>query len=350
MSTRATNPLWTAALLAALAAVPVSGEPTKVIRGFADFNFSASDESGKHAQFGLGQYDTYVTGTLDDRLSYLSEVTFDYAGSAWTLAVERLWVRYYFGEYLSVSAGKFHTAIGYWNRAYHHGSLLFDSIDKPSTRRLFPIHTTGLLFSGRELTRARLYYDLMLGNGIASTPKEDSDDRKSFNLHLYTKLVEGADIGLSLYWDEAPAGPYGAAKTAAIAHGSNEIGVQRAALFEDVEVFILAPSLALARGRFAAEAEAVLAHSKGQDSGVAEWSKAAYALVSYDMDPWVPFAKFDYLKTEATDPLYKAADARSYAAGLRFDVSELATLKVQYTYRDAAAGVNALDAQLAVGF
>jgi hypothetical protein len=141
-------------------AAPVLAEPTKVVRGFVDFNFDVSDADGSHSQFGLGEYDSYITGTLDERISYLSEVTFKYSGG-WTLAIERVWARYYVREYFSISVGKFHTALGHWNRAYHHGALLFSSIDKPVTRTIFPIHTTGLLLSGREITAARIYYDLM---------------------------------------------------------------------------------------------------------------------------------------------------------------------------------------------
>lgn len=339
---------WIAAVALTVAGGALA-QPTKTIRGFADFNFGTSDADGQHSQFGLGEYDTYITGTLDERLSYLSEVTFEYEKSGWGLAVERLWVRYYFGEALSASVGKFHTAMGHWNRAYHHGSLLFDSVDKPLTRRLFPIHTTGLLLSGRELTGLRLYYDLMVGNGVASTPKTDDDDRKSINLHLYSKLVEGADIGVSIFVDQVPGGTYGAGKIASGTHGPSEIGAQRAVLGEDIDLVILAPFFALRQRRLSLEVEAALANSEGRDSGSSEWATAAYFLASYDLDPFVPFAKFDYLKTEASDPLYNLADTKAYAVGLRYDLAALAALKAQYTYRDAGGGANVLALQLAVG-
>jgi hypothetical protein len=51
---------------------------TKTIRGFADFNFSLTDADDGSSQFRLGQYDTYITGSLTDKITYLSEVVFEY--------------------------------------------------------------------------------------------------------------------------------------------------------------------------------------------------------------------------------------------------------------------------------
>ena len=150
----------------------------KSVHGFADVNFEVPDDGD--TQFKLGEYDTFVTGTLDDKMTYLSEITVEHEGAdGWELALERFWVRYEFNPMLTVSAGKFHSAMGQWNRTYHHGSLLFTSIDKPVTRSMFPIHTTGLLVSGRQEMGARLSYDLMIGNGTGGTPKSPTTTMES---------------------------------------------------------------------------------------------------------------------------------------------------------------------------
>ena len=49
--------------------------------------------------------------------------------------IERLWVGYTFDDLLIARAGRFHTALGYWNTEYHHGKHLFLSVDRPFSWR-----------------------------------------------------------------------------------------------------------------------------------------------------------------------------------------------------------------------
>ena len=290
-----------------------------------------------HPFFRLGEYDTYVTGTLDERTSYLSEVTFKYAGTNTSvLGLERFWVRYEINPQVNISFGKFHSAVGSWNRRYHHGSLLFASIDKPATRSLFPIHTTGLLVSGLEITSARLSYDLMIGNGIGGTPTSDNDDGKSVNLSVHSKAIEDVDLGLSVYSENVAAGA---------AAGS-------AVVTEDMSLFILAPSIAVHRGSAMLEAELLLATTEGDDSKQNNSTKAAYVLVAKDFDSWTPFVKFDYTKVEADDVYYKANDSKLYSAGVNYHLSHLAVAKIQLRHTSKAGGSSskALLSQIAIAF
>lgn len=199
--------LYLVALPFTLPSLGWTAEIIKSVHGFSDVNYEAIEGPGSDSRFRLGEYDTYVTGTLDERTSYLSEVTFSYKNSnTTTLGLERFWVRYEFNPQLNVSFGKFHSAVGSWNRTYHHGLLPFASIDKPATRSYFPIHTTGMLVSGREITSAEFSYDLMIGNGIGSTPPSDNDDGKSLNLNVNSTVIEDVDLGLSLYKENVAAG------------------------------------------------------------------------------------------------------------------------------------------------
>ncbi len=173
-------------IASALLLCPALGSAQEIIKsvhGFADVNFDMIEGTGSDSRFKLGEHDTYVTGTLDSRTSYLSEITVEHEGTdGWELALERFWVRYEFNQLLNASVGKFHSAVGYWNRTYHHGSFLFASIDKPVSRSLFPIHTTGLLLSGKQSSGARISYDLMIGNGTGGSPKSDNDNGKGCSL------------------------------------------------------------------------------------------------------------------------------------------------------------------------
>ena len=100
----------------AIESVEGSETSTRAIRGFADLNFEIDDAEGSDSRFRIGEYDTYITGTLAPGTSFLSEVTYNYR-EEWIIGLRRLWVRHTFKDYLRVSVGKFHTPLGYWNRA-----------------------------------------------------------------------------------------------------------------------------------------------------------------------------------------------------------------------------------------
>jgi hypothetical protein len=331
-------------IVSALLLCPTLGSAQDIIKsvhGFADVNFDVIEGPGSDSRFKLGEYDTYVTGTLDERTSYLSEITFEHEGAdGWEVALERFWVRYEFNQLLSASAGKFHTAVGYWNRTYHHGSFLFASIDKPVSRSLFPIHTTGLLLSGKQTSGARISYDLMIGNGTGASPKSDNDDGKSVNLHLRSRAIDDVDLGLSVYRENVS---QGAAR--------GEMSLQAGAATEDLTLLILSPSIAVRRGDLMIEAEFVLAGSDDDTSGNNSSAKAVAALAAYDSGLWTPFVKFDYLKVDADDIFFKASDKKVYSVGFGYHFSDLAVAKLQLRHNSpAGSSSNDLLTQVAIAF
>ena len=180
-------------------------EAPKTIRGFADLSFELTDAEGKSSGFRIGEFDTYITSTIAERTSFLSEVTYKYR-DGWIIGFERLWIRYAFSDQLRASIGKFHTPLGYWNRTYNHGVLLYTSTDKPLYQKMIPIHTLGVHLSGREIGSSRIYYSPMIGNGIGSSPAADNDDSKSVTIDIHSKIWDGVDWGLSYYRDHLSQG------------------------------------------------------------------------------------------------------------------------------------------------
>ena len=316
---------------------------TKTFRGFADINFTVDDAKGTNSGFRIGEFDTYITGTLAERTSFLSEVTYKYS-DRWIIGFERLWVRHSFGDHLRVSAGKFHTPLGYWNRTYHHGVLLYTSIDKPQFQKLIPIHTLGIRLSGREIGWARLYYSLMIGNGIGSSPTADNDQAKSLTFDLHSKVIDGVDWGLSVYRDHASKG------------GMHETGTPHLSHFleldEDVDVWIVVASGVVEKRGFEVLTEFALVNTEGETSGKSTNSKGGYILGSYELNQYVPYVKLDYLKVVAGDLLYEHADTKSLAIGINYHLSHLTSLKVQYTSQSTEddEAENRFATQLAIGF
>src|SRR5712691_10876946 len=162
-----------------LAAGSLRAQETQ-IHFFTDITGVASDDPSEHSAFALGQYDLFVTSHLADHISFLGESVFEFDGD-FVVDVERLMISFAPKSYFRVEVGKQHTPFGYWNTAYHHGMVLQPTIERP-TMFLFeddggplPVHTTGLMVDGEDISPLHLGYDILIGNGIGSTPISDNN-------------------------------------------------------------------------------------------------------------------------------------------------------------------------------
>jgi hypothetical protein len=90
------------------------------LRGFADVQFRASNERGTPSTFSIGQLDLFITSHIAGDLSVISEVVFEADDeNRYTLDVERLLPQFSPSDYFNVGVGRYHTAIGFYNNAYH---------------------------------------------------------------------------------------------------------------------------------------------------------------------------------------------------------------------------------------
>lgn len=158
-----------ALLLALLAAFPVAAaEPA-----FDFLLFPA---------VGWKQTDTAARGTVSDltaTLDLFATVESEHVRflGEWYLTetakeIQRLQLGWRFAGGDTVWAGRFHTPIGYWNTAYHHGTYLQTSISRPGIEEFegghgpLPTHFTGLLWEGSsELDTGAVHYSLAAGLG-----------------------------------------------------------------------------------------------------------------------------------------------------------------------------------------
>lgn len=105
--------------------------PSLQIRGFADADFSATDQQGTTSGFTLGQFDLHLASALSQKISYFAEITVNAHPQDYTGEMERSFIRYDYNDFFKISFGRFHTPIGYWNTAFHHGAWLETTIDRP---------------------------------------------------------------------------------------------------------------------------------------------------------------------------------------------------------------------------
>ena len=114
----------------ATAEVPTPSGPEFHVMGFGDIGYVSRDSDATDG-FGVGQAVAHLTASLDDRLRVFGEFSMTARDTDYKTSVERLIVRYDFSDTFKLSAGRYHSPIGYWNSAFHHGSWLQTTTSRP---------------------------------------------------------------------------------------------------------------------------------------------------------------------------------------------------------------------------
>jgi hypothetical protein len=187
---------------------------------YGDIDANYKNDNVNSESFSSPRIELFYSNSWD-KLSFLSEIMFEAdEDNTYVLDIERVQLAYIFAGWLRVAAGRFHTAMGYYNDAYHHGYYFVLPTERPTAvdfedaGGLIPAHSVGLHFDGRVRlnTNLTLRYDIDVANGrgapgevtIAFARKQ----MKAFNLRLRLELsnfLEGAVLGGNLYLDEIPA-------------------------------------------------------------------------------------------------------------------------------------------------
>ncbi len=119
-----------------------------------------------------GSFDALYAHKIDDSNLMLIEAVAEKSAHGTEVELERWWLKHQFSSQFNLAFGRFHSAIGYWNRAKHHGTILQDTIDRPTFLEFedkggfLPMHIVGINASGKWLSkRGNWQYQLNLGNG-----------------------------------------------------------------------------------------------------------------------------------------------------------------------------------------
>jgi hypothetical protein len=323
------------------------GLPALQIRGFADMEFRASDSKGQTSTFLLGQFDLFITSRLSDRLSVLSEVVIENGpGNRFWIDIERLMLQYTPRDYFNLGIGRYHTGIGYYNTAYHHGSWFETATSRPfifafeDEGGVLPIHNVGVSANGQIPSgKPRLGYLFEVGNGRRSFSPDDEpvqnaadqDNHKAWNAGLTVKpeWVPGLQAGVSVYRDrfrlqESPS----ISQTITAVHA-----VIQNPKFEFLNEFLVI---------------------RNSPDGLRTFHVPGfYTQMSRQFGAARPYFRYDYINAPEEDPIYGYLERRSGpSAGLRYDVSEFASFKVEYkrTGQRKQSSTNAMTLQLAFTF
>jgi hypothetical protein len=325
-----------------------AGTPHLQLQGFADLNLRASDAKGQTTSFSLGQLDLFITSRLSENFSVIAELILE-AGNdnAFTFDAHRLLLRYAPRDYFNLNVGRGHTAIGYYNTAYHHGSWFQTAASRPylfafeSKGGILPLHNVGVSVSGR-IPRAPfgLHYVAEIGNGrSARAPLDrstqsavDENNGKAFNLALIARppRVPWLQTGFSIYRDRrAPVGAALVGETIAAAHF-----VYRSPRNEMLNEGVL------------------IRHAAG---GRVFYTPGFYTQFARRFGDARPYFRYQYVNAPDDDPLLRPLDVgrrNGPSFGLRYDLSDFVAFKAQYerTQRRKKSTLDELLLQLAFTF
>ena len=308
--------------------------PSLQIRGFGDVDFSATDQKGSVSGFNLGQFVLHFASPLSEKVSYFGEVSFTAQPTGYDLSVERTIIRYDYNDYFKLSFGKYHTPIGYWNAAFHHGAWLQTTIARPEMIKFggtfIPTHFVGVEAEGNIPSGGLgLGYNVGLGNGRSSLLSKsgdsgDSNDNRSWVANLYARPARfyGLQLGASVYRDKLtplPGKNFGEWITAADVVWTKE------------------------KPEFLAEYANV--HHRDELTANTWDSQAFYVQLAYRLpwqqSKWKPYYRFEYIHIPRSDFLFQSQDVPNLAgsvAGLRYDLTSFAALKFEYRNQRRAPG------------
>lgn len=302
--------------------------PSLQVRGFADMDFSATDQKGTTSGFNLGQLDLHLASPLSRKISYFGEMTFNAHPNGYTVEVERSIIRYDYNDYFKLSFGRYHTPIGYWNTAFHHGAWLQTTIDRPEIVRVggtfIPVHFVGFLAEGNIPSGgAGLSYSFGLGNGrgeIISRPGDagDINNNRAWVANIFARPVKlyGLQFGASVYRDK--------------------ISLFNGGMETDYREWITSAHVVWTKGAPEFLTEFANVNHRQVLTNRTSNSQGFYTQLGYRL-PWSektlkPYYRFEYLHTPRSEAVFPNLDLVESIIGLRYDISSYAAFKGEYRH------------------
>lgn len=319
---------FTAALSAALAsgagAQTAAGWQERIsAMGFAELDYREAD-SGGPSGFVIGQAVGHMNARIDQRLRLFTEMTATARrGRDFEFEIERLSIHYDFSDQFRFSAGRYHTPLGFWNAAFHHGSWLQTTVGRPRTVRfgsnVVPIHFVGALVEGR-ISSSNFSYRAGVGNGRSDEINQPGDfgdvntNRAWFgSVHFEPLTRQRLDTGASVYIDKAsPAG------------------------LPAIDETLISAYLALQ-----AETPELIVeyhhgdHERADGTGPGGKVRGVYGQIAYRLPgagaAFKPYLRVESLEVDHDDPLLAAVedDYDGLIGGVRWDFSTYAALKAE---------------------
>jgi hypothetical protein len=299
--------------------------------------------------FAVGVFDLLFTVDLLSKIRATSELAFQYEPNAPLAELERLHIRYTPTSALFVEMGRFHTDIGYWNVAYHHGRWLQLPIERPRTillhGGLLPMHMVGAQ-AGAKVNVGPGRLNFVLATGSARDPIGGT----AHDLHgtsftpigaVQTKLeAEGLGLtdlrfGLSGLYARIPAEPAFTRPSLPDTGMDEYVGGAHVA-------YLGLPLTLLTEGYLIDHV--IRSHYTSPEAGSRWRTIGVFGVIGYQIDRVTPYVKAEWThsqrNTVTPDPFYVpepkvhgptvALGLLELTLGTRIDVSTWSALKLEY--------------------
>ena len=305
-------------------------------RGFGDITYTksdAADSDARHGSFALGQLDLYLSQSIGDRAELLAELVIesDFTGE-FIVDLERLQIGYLAKDWLVLRAGRFHNLLGYWNMAFHHGSQLQTTIDRPillafeDEEGVLPVHLVGLWLGGyAPFGPVSVDYGVMVGNGsrlVEGTldPNNISDNNGnksvSFSLALHPTALPGLGAGLCGNFSRV--------------EGFDAVGMEVA----DVNQQILCGEAHYVTEHIEVIGEYYALIDRDEMTGLGQFvNHAGYLQAAYTIaKKYVPYVRHERIGVDEADPymaMLGTVDVTRTILGLRYNLLPASSIKAE---------------------
>jgi hypothetical protein len=308
--------------------------PNLQFHGFGDIDYHADTLKGDTNSVTLGEFDFFLSSQLSPDLNVLSEsvVAADTTNHD-SIEIERLLLQWDPSDYFNVDIGRYHTEVGYYNTAYHHGTWFQTAVNRPfidefeDSGGIIPAHSVGISFHGNIpgdfASKLGLGYFAEFGNGhqyqSPTSPNSpvanviDDNNYKAFNFAVISRpvAIPGLQFGFGVYGDTLT--PTGIPRT-------QETILDGHLVYKNAD------------WEFLSEAYAINHSSQGENA----WSPAFFAQLGRKIGDFTPYARFAYFNAAGSDPIYQLTQDTGLhygpSVGVRWDFATFAALKLQYDY------------------
>ena len=328
-------------------------------RGFGELDYKVLDQRlpeiggggfvpGSAANFYTGSFDLLVTAPVTTRTHVLSEIDFQEVDAQdFKVDVDRLLLSYDFRNWLRVSAGRYQTALGYYNTAFMSSAWPQTTVDRPLLMSfpdeggVLPVQAIGLLAEGAVPSgKLGLHYLFEYGSsdmirtqmdGTGTQGDENNGNQINLGVFVRPEWARGLEVGGAFYHDN--------------------ISDDRNLSIRYGQTILNAHVVYVARGIEFLNEGVLIRHAEA--SGPLLFNMpGAYSLISKKFWHVRPFFRYQYANTNPQSILHDVLLRYGPSFGARYDFNPRVAIKLQFdhTERKARPDLNGVQTQLAFAF
>jgi len=303
---------------------------------------------GSSGNFYTGDLDLLLTARINDKASVLSEIAIG-EGDAQTYSVdlERVLFNYDYNDHLRMSFGRYQTAIGFYNTAFHSGSWFQTTADRPLVMEfsdnggVLPTEAVGLYFTG-SIPSGKLGLNYIVEYGSSDTIRPDlngqtltdENNGNHINIGLFGRpdSIRGLQIGGSIYHD----------RISDFAKGPN---VRLGQMIVNAHVVYIRHCIEFLSEGF------LIRHAYEHSSTVFD-TPAFYSQISKQFHRTRPYFRYQYINADAGGILDDVDLRYGPSFGVRYDFNDSIAFKTQldHTVRKGEPDLNGVHLQLVFKF